>query len=114
MAFTSDMIPRLVYMYAYQPEGEMNMKGYINNSLSVFYISEIQLANSPEEGENPPWFNSSITTCRCVLCGFIKLCERGRKTDCGYKKVDVSTSMLIYGCRGRSTQILYSKEIAQC
>uniref|UniRef100_A0A8C4GVY0 Anoctamin n=1 Tax=Dicentrarchus labrax TaxID=13489 RepID=A0A8C4GVY0_DICLA len=35
VAFTSDMIPRLVYMYAYQPEGEMNMKGYINNSLSV-------------------------------------------------------------------------------
>ncbi|XP_039989622.1 anoctamin-5 isoform X2 [Xiphias gladius] len=64
VAFTSDMIPRLVYMYAYQPEGEINMKGYINNSLSVFYISEIQLANSPEEGENPPWFNSSITTCR--------------------------------------------------
>uniref|UniRef100_H2U331 Anoctamin n=1 Tax=Takifugu rubripes TaxID=31033 RepID=H2U331_TAKRU len=40
VAFTSDMIPRLVYMYAYQPDGEMNMKGYINNSLSVFNISE--------------------------------------------------------------------------
>ncbi|KAM4572666.1 anoctamin-5 isoform 3-T3 [Odontesthes bonariensis] len=64
VAFTSDMIPRLVYMYAYQPEGEMNMKGYINNSLSVFNISEIPLRNRPEEGENPPWFNSSITNCR--------------------------------------------------
>uniref|UniRef100_A0A8D3CCZ6 Anoctamin n=1 Tax=Scophthalmus maximus TaxID=52904 RepID=A0A8D3CCZ6_SCOMX len=64
VAFTSDMIPRLVYMYAYHPEGDMNMKGYINNSLSVFNISEIPLANSPEEGENPAWFNSSITTCR--------------------------------------------------
>ncbi|XP_040893951.1 anoctamin-5 isoform X2 [Toxotes jaculatrix] len=64
VAFTSDMIPRLVYMYAYQPEGEMNMKGYINNSLSVFNISEFQLPNRPEEGENPSWFNSSITTCR--------------------------------------------------
>uniref|UniRef100_A0A671UMC9 Anoctamin n=1 Tax=Sparus aurata TaxID=8175 RepID=A0A671UMC9_SPAAU len=41
VAFTSDMIPRLVYMYAYQPQGEMNMKGYINNSLSVFNISDI-------------------------------------------------------------------------
>uniref|UniRef100_A0A8C6UVA6 Anoctamin n=1 Tax=Neogobius melanostomus TaxID=47308 RepID=A0A8C6UVA6_9GOBI len=40
VAFTSDMIPRLVYMYAYQPDGEMNMKGYINNSLSVFNISD--------------------------------------------------------------------------
>lgn len=66
VAFTSDMIPRLVYMYAYQPDGEMNMRGYINNSLSVFNISEIPLANRPEDGENPFWFNSSITTCRCV------------------------------------------------
>ncbi|XP_034032207.1 anoctamin-5-like isoform X2 [Thalassophryne amazonica] len=64
VAFTSDMIPRLVYMYAYQPEGELNMKGYINNSLSVFNVSEIPLPNRPEEGENPSWFNSSITTCR--------------------------------------------------
>ncbi|XP_051236634.1 anoctamin-5 isoform X1 [Dicentrarchus labrax] len=64
VAFTSDMIPRLVYMYAYQPEGEMNMKGYINNSLSVFNISAIPPANKPEDGENPFWFNSSITTCR--------------------------------------------------
>lgn len=65
MAFTSDMIPRLVYMYAYQPDGEMNMKGYINNSLSVFNISQFQEDNKPEDGENPFWFNSSITTCRC-------------------------------------------------
>uniref|UniRef100_A0A3Q3J6H7 Anoctamin n=1 Tax=Monopterus albus TaxID=43700 RepID=A0A3Q3J6H7_MONAL len=65
VAFTSDMIPRLVYMYAYQPEGEMNMKGYINNSLSVFNISDFQPHNKPDDGENPPWFNSSITTtCR--------------------------------------------------
>lgn len=66
VAFTSDMIPRLVYMYAYQPDGERNMKGYIDNSLSVFNISEIPLASRPEEGENPFWFNSSITTCRWV------------------------------------------------
>lgn len=67
VAFTSDMIPRLVYMYAYQPDGELNMKGYINNSLSVFNISEFPGATRPEDGENPFWFNSSITTCRCDL-----------------------------------------------
>lgn len=75
MAFTSDMIPRLVYMYAYQPDEEMNMKGYINNSLSVFNISEFSEANKPEDGENPFWFNSSITTCRCgqtpAYCRFL-------------------------------------------
>ncbi|XP_050929263.1 anoctamin-5 isoform X1 [Lates calcarifer] len=64
VAFTSDMIPRLVYMYAYHSEGEMSMKGYINNSLSVFNISEIPQTSRPEEGENPAWFNASITTCR--------------------------------------------------
>uniref|UniRef100_A0A8C6UPL9 Anoctamin n=1 Tax=Neogobius melanostomus TaxID=47308 RepID=A0A8C6UPL9_9GOBI len=64
VAFTSDMIPRLVYMYAYQPDGEMNMKGYINNSLSVFNISEFPAESRPEDGENPSWFNGSVTTCR--------------------------------------------------
>lgn len=68
VAFTSDMIPRLVYMYAYQPDGEMSMKGYINNSLSVFNISEFRPENQPDSEENPSWFNSSITTCRCVRC----------------------------------------------
>ncbi|XP_072290684.1 anoctamin-5 isoform X2 [Eucyclogobius newberryi] len=64
VAFTSDMIPRLVFMYAYQPDGEMNMKGYINNSLSIFNITEFPTESRPESGENPSWFNSSITTCR--------------------------------------------------
>ncbi|XP_077424080.1 anoctamin-5 isoform X2 [Vanacampus margaritifer] len=62
VAFTSEMIPRLVYMYAYQPD--RSMKGYINNSLSVFNISAMPLDNRPEEEENPPWLNASITTCR--------------------------------------------------
>ncbi|XP_057692971.1 anoctamin-5 isoform X1 [Corythoichthys intestinalis] len=64
VAFTSDMIPRLVYMYAYQPDGVVTMKGYINNSLSVFNISEFLPANRPDDDEMPSWFNSSITTCR--------------------------------------------------
>ncbi|XP_008410276.1 anoctamin-5 isoform X3 [Poecilia reticulata] len=62
VAFTSDMMPRLVYMYAYQPQGQMNMKGYINNSLSVFNVSEFENSSRPEEAENPMWLN--ITTCR--------------------------------------------------
>lgn len=62
VAFTSDMIPRLVYMYAYRTHDELNMKGYINNSLSVFNISQFSLEERPEE--YPSWFNSSVTTCR--------------------------------------------------
>ncbi|XP_062380914.1 anoctamin-5b isoform X2 [Sardina pilchardus] len=62
MAFTSDMIPRLVHLYSSEPH---SMHGYINNSLSVYDISQIPEHNMPERGEEPAWFNSSIhTTCR--------------------------------------------------
>ncbi|XP_026873488.2 anoctamin-5b isoform X3 [Electrophorus electricus] len=64
MAFTSDMIPRLVYLYAYQPVHEASMTGYINNSLSIYEITKIPLENRPDDGENPTWFNESITVCR--------------------------------------------------
>ncbi|XP_042197254.1 anoctamin-5 isoform X4 [Callorhinchus milii] len=39
VAFTSDMIPRLVYKYAYSQDDLKPMKGYINNSLSIFNTS---------------------------------------------------------------------------
>ncbi|MBN3279928.1 ANO5 protein, partial [Polyodon spathula] len=65
VAFTSDMIPRLVYYYAYHPGTENSMEGYINNSLSIFNISQFKPHNMPDDGESPSWFNSSIiTTCR--------------------------------------------------
>ncbi|TSM52274.1 Anoctamin-5 [Bagarius yarrelli] len=65
VAFTSEMIPRLVYLYAYHPGTAPTMEGYINHSLSVFNISQIPPQNRPDDGENPAWFNSSvITTCR--------------------------------------------------
>lgn len=61
MAFTSDMIPRLVYLYAYS-EGS-NMTGYINSSLSIYNISHILASNMPEEHDY--WFDNTTTTCRC-------------------------------------------------
>uniref|UniRef100_A0A672L7C7 Anoctamin n=2 Tax=Sinocyclocheilus grahami TaxID=75366 RepID=A0A672L7C7_SINGR len=64
VAFTSDMIPRLVYLYAYHPGSEATMRGYITNSLSFYNISQIPEDNLPEHGENPSWFNSSTIT-RC-------------------------------------------------
>ncbi|XP_061773229.1 anoctamin-5 isoform X4 [Nerophis ophidion] len=63
VAFTSDMINRLVYMYSYQPDGLLSMKGYVAHSLSSFKISEIPLAHSPDDGVNPSWFNENVTTC---------------------------------------------------
>ncbi|KAK2867612.1 hypothetical protein Q8A67_025729 [Cirrhinus molitorella] len=65
VSFTSDMIPRLVYKYAYNTGTENTMEGYISDSLSVFNISEFKPQNRPDDDENPDWFKSSnITTCR--------------------------------------------------
>ncbi|XP_012706185.1 anoctamin-5b isoform X2 [Fundulus heteroclitus] len=58
MAFTSDMIPRMVYLYAYSKDASMS--GYINNSLSVYSISQIHPDNMPEDY----WHDNSTSTCR--------------------------------------------------
>ncbi|KAG7244354.1 hypothetical protein INR49_004054 [Caranx melampygus] len=47
MAFTSDMIPRMVYLYAYSANN--SMEGYINNSLSMYNISQIDRDNMPDD-----------------------------------------------------------------
>ncbi|XP_041856401.1 anoctamin-5-like isoform X2 [Melanotaenia boesemani] len=57
MAFTSDMIPRMVYLYAYS--NKTSMRGYVNNSLSIYNISQIPQENMPED----IWSDNS-TTCR--------------------------------------------------
>ncbi|KAM7015768.1 anoctamin-5b isoform 1-T1 [Tautogolabrus adspersus] len=60
MAFTSDMIPRMVYLYAYGKDA--SMRGYVNNSLSIYNITQIPDANMPEEKDY--WFVNSTSTCR--------------------------------------------------
>uniref|UniRef100_A0A8C7PI73 Anoctamin n=1 Tax=Oncorhynchus mykiss TaxID=8022 RepID=A0A8C7PI73_ONCMY len=66
IAFTSDMIPRLVYYWSFSvyPYGEHSshtMQGYINNTLSVFDIQDF--SNKSRPLQTPYWFNNS-TTCR--------------------------------------------------
>ncbi|KAF6735236.1 Anoctamin-6 [Oryzias melastigma] len=65
IAFTSDMIPRLVYywsfsVYPYSDNTEHTMQGYINSSLSVFNISDSPF-NLTDIAISTP---SNITTCR--------------------------------------------------
>uniref|UniRef100_A0A8C4HXG1 Anoctamin n=1 Tax=Dicentrarchus labrax TaxID=13489 RepID=A0A8C4HXG1_DICLA len=60
MAFTSDMIPRMVYLYAYGKGA--SMRGYVNNSLSIYNISRISEENMPDTQDY--WFDNSTTTCR--------------------------------------------------
>lgn len=63
IAFTSDMIPRLVYywsfsVYPYGNHSTHTMEGYINSSLSVFKTSDFSNKSSPLGNF------SHITTCR--------------------------------------------------
>uniref|UniRef100_A0A8C2X4L2 Anoctamin n=1 Tax=Cyclopterus lumpus TaxID=8103 RepID=A0A8C2X4L2_CYCLU len=60
IAFTSDMIPRMVFLYAYNENA--GMRGYVNNSLSIYNISQIPVYNMPEERDD--WFENSTATCR--------------------------------------------------
>ncbi|XP_057551874.1 anoctamin-5 [Hippopotamus amphibius kiboko] len=57
VAFTSDMIPRLVYYYAYSKNAIQPMKGYVNNSLSIFLIADFPNRTAPPEKRD-------FTTCR--------------------------------------------------
>ncbi|NWT57596.1 ANO6 protein, partial [Erythrocercus mccallii] len=66
IAFTSDMIPRLVYYWSFSvpPYGSHSnhtMEGYINSTLSVFNISDFKNASKPLS----PWFGNQMT-CRQV------------------------------------------------
>lgn len=63
IAFTSDMIPRLVYYWSFSvaPYGDHpthTMQGYINSTLSVFNTSDFS------DFSRPLWVMSNITTCR--------------------------------------------------
>uniref|UniRef100_A0A3Q3VPQ1 Anoctamin n=1 Tax=Mola mola TaxID=94237 RepID=A0A3Q3VPQ1_MOLML len=63
IAFTSDMIPRLVYywsfsVYPYGDHSTHTMEGYINSSLSVFNTSDFSSHSRPMGNI------SNITTCR--------------------------------------------------
>nr|XP_045001172.1 anoctamin-5 isoform X1 [Jaculus jaculus] len=57
VAFTSDIIPRLVYYYAYSKNSSEPLKGYVNNSLSVFLIADFPNHTVPSEKRD-------FTTCR--------------------------------------------------
>ncbi|KAG7262217.1 hypothetical protein CRUP_023887 [Coryphaenoides rupestris] len=56
VAFTSDMIPRLVYLYTFNNGSQLTMRGYVNNSLSIYNISQIPLYSMPDDEENPAWY----------------------------------------------------------
>ncbi|KAJ8261623.1 hypothetical protein GJAV_G00156420 [Gymnothorax javanicus] len=66
IAFTSDMIPRLVYYWSFSvypngPHSNSTMEGYINSTLSVFNTADFSPSSKPL---NVPYWFHNITSCR--------------------------------------------------
>ncbi|XP_064174667.1 anoctamin-6-like [Anguilla rostrata] len=66
IAFTSDMIPRLVYYWSFSvsdggPDAMHTMEGYINKTLSIFDVKDFSNDSRPLNA--PYWFQNG-TTCR--------------------------------------------------
>nr|XP_057933639.1 anoctamin-1a isoform X1 [Doryrhamphus excisus] len=59
IAFTSDFIPRLVYLYMYSPDGTMH--GFVNHTLSYFNVSDFQPGTDPIQ---PMILGHKVETCR--------------------------------------------------
>ncbi|RVE56292.1 hypothetical protein OJAV_G00219610 [Oryzias javanicus] len=57
ISFTSDFIPRLVYLYMYSPSGSMH--GFIDHTLSYFNVSNFRPGSAPQNSAH-----ESITFCR--------------------------------------------------
>lgn len=47
ISFTSDFIPRLVYLYMYSENGTMH--GFVNHTLSSFNVSDFQNGTAPND-----------------------------------------------------------------
>uniref|UniRef100_A0A672KV27 Anoctamin n=1 Tax=Sinocyclocheilus grahami TaxID=75366 RepID=A0A672KV27_SINGR len=59
IAFTSDLIPRLVYQYMYSPDGTLH--GFVNHTLSYFNVSHFQPGTEPME---PMHLGYKVEVCR--------------------------------------------------
>uniref|UniRef100_UPI00398ED654 anoctamin-1a n=1 Tax=Pristiophorus japonicus TaxID=55135 RepID=UPI00398ED654 len=59
ISFTSDFIPRLVFMYLYSPDGTLN--GFTNNTLSYFNVSHLEAGSEPLE---PMALGYKVEICR--------------------------------------------------
>ncbi|XP_029813136.1 anoctamin-1 [Suricata suricatta] len=59
ISFTSDFIPRLVYLHMYSQDG--TMRGFVNHTLSAFNVSDFQNGTAPSE---PLGLGYEVQICR--------------------------------------------------
>lgn len=68
ISFTSDFIPRLVYLYMYSKNGTMH--GFVNHTLSSFNVSDFQNGTAPND---PLDLGYEVQICRyCSLLPSLK------------------------------------------
>lgn len=67
ISFTSDFIPRLVYLYMYSQNGTMH--GFVNHTLSSFNVSDFQNGTAPND---PLDLGYEVQICRYLLPSFPK------------------------------------------
>lgn len=75
ISFTSDFIPRLVYLYMYSENGTMH--GFVNHTLSSFNVSDFQNGTAPND---PLDLGYEVQICRYRSLGF----SLGRATLGGF------------------------------
>lgn len=64
ISFTSDFIPRLVYLYTYSENGTMH--GFVNHTLSSFNVSDFQDGTAPSD---PLDLGYEVQICRYRIWG---------------------------------------------
>ncbi|XP_078583555.1 anoctamin-4-like isoform X6 [Branchiostoma floridae x Branchiostoma japonicum] len=62
IGYTSNFIPRLVYLYGYSPEPGVSMRGYVEDSLAYFNVSDFQTLSIPDNKIGPD--GNNVTICR--------------------------------------------------
>ena len=60
LAFTSELIPKLVYVYKISPDGSLH--GYVNHSLSYFHVKDFTKNSRPDKPTSV--VNYTMPTCR--------------------------------------------------
>lgn len=92
ISFTSDFIPRLVYLYTYSENGTMH--GFVNHTLSSFNVSDFQDGTAPSD---PLGLGYEVQICRYRIGGDVPRFQPGFLQEQGTEQLD-----LVLGGRGET------------
>lgn len=94
ISFTSDFIPRLVYLYMYSQNGTMH--GFVNHTLSSFNVSDFQNGTAPNDPLDLGYEVQICRYCFCASLGREPLAEKTREGQGGARLLQGQDSMSTY------------------